>query len=169
MASIGGVNVGMPDFGMIGGGIADFGAAAGSLITQQGDYAAAQGYTQAGNIASTNSTLYAASGAIQEQQQKRELYKSLSSTAGAAGGAGLAMSGSMRDVIRSSQAQGALREALTGAQTEINVNSSNEQATAFYSESSQATAAGNAAGAKSGSDMLGGAISILGAAASMFL
>lgn len=157
----------MPDFGMIGTGIADFGAAAGDLITQQGYYRAAQGYTQAGNIEGENATIANASGAIQLAQQKRELYKSESSTEAAAGGAGLRGGGSMSSILRSSASQGALQQAITGAQTEINVNNYREQATALYAESDQATAQGNAAGSKSGSDMLGGIMSMVGVAAMM--
>jgi hypothetical protein len=167
MPKIGGMSIGMPDFGMIGGGIADFGAAAGALITQQGDYRAAEQYTEAGNIASENVRLARASGQIQKLQEEHELFRSESGTVAAAGGAGLSTSGSMRDILRSSAAQGALRIALTGAQTEINANAYNQQATAFYAESSQATAQGNAQGAKASSDTLGGIASFVGAAASM--
>lgn len=157
----------LPDFGLAGGAVADFGAAAGDLITQQGYYRAAQGYTQAGNIESQNETIARSSGAIQKAQAARELYKSESSTEAAAGGAGLKLSGSMASVIRGSAAQGALQQAVIGANTETTVNNSKAQATAYYAESDQATAQGNAAGAASGSSMLGGIVSGIGSIAAM--
>lgn len=156
----------IPNFGLLGGAIGDFGAASGDLITQQGYYRAAQGYTQAGNIESENATIAKASGSIQMSQEQRELYKSESSTEAAAGGAGLRGGGSVASVLRSSASQGALQQAITGAQTEINVNNYTEQATSLYAESDQSTAQGNAAGAQSGTNMLSGVASLAGFAAS---
>jgi hypothetical protein len=159
----------LPDFGMIGSGIASFGAASGDMITGEGYYRAAQGYTKAGNIEHKNMELAQASGDIQLAQQRRELYKSTSSTTAAAGGAGLAMSGSMEDVLRSSMAQGALKAGLIGTQTQINVNDYASKSQAYYAESDQATGQGNAQMSKSGSDTLGGIVSMVGAAAMMFI
>lgn len=159
----------MPDFGMVGSAIGSFGAASGDLITQQGYYRAAKGYTDAGNIAFESGKIAQTSGAIQQSQEKRELYKSLAGTEAAAGHAGFSLDGSMQDVLRSSASQGALQQALTGAQTQINFNNYNQQAKAYYSESDQATAQGNAAGQKSGSDMMSGIASLVGVGAMMLL
>lgn len=159
----------LPDFGMVGQGIGQFGAAAGDLITQQGYYRASQQYTSAGNIASENEDIARASGQIQMAQQKRELYKSMSSTEAAAGGAGLRGGGSIADILKSSASQGALQQALTGAQTEININNYKQQAEAYYAESSQSTAQGNAAGSRAGYDTMGGIGSMIGALAPLAL
>lgn len=175
-------SIGLPDFGMIGSGIGSIGAAAGDLITQQGFYNAAKHYTNAGNlegeaaaIFGQNAGIARASGAIQESQAKRQIYKSESATEAAAGGAGLRGGGSIGDILRSSVSQGALQLGIIGANTQIQVNSYLEQQKAaniagegYYAESDNATAQGNAAGAKSGSDMLSGILSIGGGLASSF-
>lgn len=173
----------MPDFGLLGSAIGSVGSAVGDLYTQNAYYQAAQGYTQAGNmenqaagIFDQNALIDKASGGIQLAQARRALYQNESSTMAASGGAGLSGSGSMGDVLRGSGQQGALQQALIGAQTEIKVNSdttqaigARAQASAMYSESSQATAMGNASGAKSGFDMLSGVASMAGFAAMAFL
>jgi|GEM_PF-3416344 len=174
--------IGLPDFGLIGSGIGQIGAAAGDLITQQGFYKAAQHYTQAGNLEGEAATIFGenantarASGAIQTSQAKRQIYRSESSTEAAAAGAGLRGGGSVGDIMRSSVQQGALQLGIIGANTQIQVNSYLEQQKAaqvaqegYYAESDNATAQGNAAGAKSGFDMLSGIVGIGGGAASMF-
>lgn len=173
----------LPDFGLIGGGIGAIGGAVGDLYTQNAYYQAAQGYTQAGNMENQaaglfdqNAAIYKASGGIQLAQARRQLYQSESKTTAEAGGAGVGAGGSMGDVLRGSASQGALQQALIGTQTEINVNTAQEQAIgarasaeAMYSESSQATAMGNAAGAQSGFNMLSGIASIGGGLLSAFL
>lgn len=176
-------SISLPNFGLIGGGIAGFGAAAGDLVTQSGYYKAAEGYTKAGNMEygvaqdyEQQGRIYQASGQIQLAQARRQLYKSESATTAAAGGAGLSMRGSMGDILRSSASQGALGQAIIGANVESEIESSKiaaggayAQAQTMYAESDQATSMGNAAGARSGFDMLGGIASMAGGIASMFL
>ncbi len=176
-------SIGLPDFGMIGSGIGSFGAAAGDLITQNGYYTAAKHYTNAGNLEGEAATIFGenaniarASGAIQESQAKRQIYRSESSTEAAAGGAGLRGGGSVGDILRSSTQQGALQLGLLGANSQIQVNSYLQQqksaqvaSEGYYAESDNATAQGNAAGSKSGFDMLSGIASIAGAAAMMLI
>lgn len=174
-------SIGLPNFGMLGQGVASFGAAAGDLATQNASYEAAHSFTAAGEaedrasvMARNNENISRASGSIQVAQQRRELYQSMSSTTAAAGGAGLRGGGSMASVLRGSASQGALQQALTGAQTQIQINSEEAQAQSYhaeaegsYAQSWQSTAQGNAAGAQSGSNMLSGALSMVGGIAAM--
>jgi hypothetical protein len=157
----------MPDFGSIGSAIGDFAAASADLGMQQGYYQSARKYTQAGNMEAANARISRASGEIQKLQEARELYKVNSATVAAAGGAGLSTAGSMRDILRSSTSQGMLRQALTAAQEQTDINSHNAQSTAYYAEADQATLQGNAAGAKSGADTMAGITGIMGAVGSM--
>lgn len=175
--------VSLPDFGLAGSSIASFGAASGDLITQGGYYAAAQGYTKAGNMENLagqdtlqQEKIAAASGGIQIAQAKRQLYQSVGSTEAAAGGAGLKLGGSIASVVRSSIGQGALQQAIIGANTQNTIKNLDAQAQGefaqaqgFYSESSSATAQGNAAGAASGTSNLMGMVAGVGAVAAMFL
>lgn len=159
----------LPDFGSFGSAIGSFGQAAGDLLTQQGYYKSAQKYTEAGNMEASNARIAKSSGEIQKLQQQRELYKMNSGTVAAAAGAGLSTSGSMSDVIRSSTSQGSLQQALTRAQTQININSHNAQSEAYYSEADQATSQGNAAGSRSGFDMMSGIAGVVGGLAPLAL
>lgn len=176
-------SISLPDFGLLGQGIGGVGSAVGDLITQSGYYKAARQYTQAGNLEGEAATIFGqnanisrASGAIEASQARRSIYKSESGTEAQAGGAGLRGGAGVGDILRSSASQGALKLALVGAQTEINVNAYKEQQVAanvaqqgYYAESDNATAQGNFAGSKSGFDMLSGVASIVGAGAAMFL
>lgn len=157
----------LPDFGMIGAGIGDLGAAAGDLMTQSADYQAAHQFTEAGNIESENVSIARASGAIQEAQAKRALYRVESGQGAAAGGAGLSSGGSMTDVLRSTMMEGGLQQAVIGANSQIQQNNFAEQAQAYYAESDQATASGNAAGHAASTSTTAGITSFIGAGLSM--
>lgn len=159
----------LPDFGSFGSAIGSFGQAAGDLMTQSGYYRAANKYTEAGNLESANARIAKSSGEIQKLQQQRELYKVNSGTVAAAAGAGLSTSGSMKDILMGSTSQGALQQALTAAQTQINFNSHKAQSEAYYSEADQATSQGNAAGSRSGFDMMSGIAGVVGGLAPLAL
>lgn len=159
----------LPDFGAMGTAIGQFGTAAGDLTSQEGFYKAARSYTTAGNLEAENTNIARSSGEIQKAQAAREAYIVNSSTGAAAGKAGLSMSGSMQDVLRASQGQQGLRMSLISGQAQINTNNFDAQAKAYYSESDQATVQGNAAGAASGSNMLGGMASMASSLAPLAL
>lgn len=119
------------------GGISDFGAAVGDLFASQGSKKAAQSFGQAATLEEQNAEIAKASGNIQLAQQRRQLYQSESGTMADVAGAGLKMSGSAANVLRSSGQQGALAGSLIAAQTQINVTGYEAQANAYQGQQTQ--------------------------------
>src|SRR5689334_8473553 len=101
----------------------DFGAGVGDIFAGfaasdkiKGDLAEASSYDEAAQLALQNEQFTKMSTAIQTAQSDRELFLSLGKTQAELGGAGLALSGSGLDILRSSASQGALQKAVIGQQ-----------------------------------------------------
>lgn len=162
----------------VGGVLGDFGGAASDLIAAGGYSQEADTYREAAKtigqavgLEKQNEAITKASTGIQEVQQQRELYQSMSTSTAVAGAGGIATSGSVSDVLRSSAQQGALTKQLIGAQGEINVNAEAIAATgfkaqqqAYIGQADAADAQAQAAQAGGASDILGGIIGIAGLA-----
>lgn len=155
-------------FDLIGSGISDFGAAAGDLFASQGASKAAQSFGEAASLETQNAQIAEASGNIQLAQQRRQLYQSESGTAADVGGAGLKMSGSAANVLRSSGQQGALAGSLISAQTQINVLGFQAQANAYEGQESEEQALAKADQSGGIMSALSGVASIAGAAMAFF-
>jgi hypothetical protein len=120
----------------------NLGGAVSDLFGGLGDLAEASAYGKASQLAGENAQIAAASGRIQQVQAQRQIYQSIGGTRADVAGAGLAMSGSALDIIRSSQQQGALTRALIANQTSINVHGYEEEAASYQAMSSAAKMAG---------------------------
>lgn len=126
----------------------DFGSASSDLFAGfamsdkiKGDELEAQSYDEAAQLALQNEQATKTSTAIQAGQSERELYMSLGKTKAEVAGAGLNLSGSALDILRSSASQGALQTAVInqqGLQTEAGYA---EQAQSYENMANAANAA----------------------------
>ena len=91
-------------------------------------------YASAAAISTKNAQLEALSTKIQETANARTIYKVIGQETSATAGGNFTTGGSAADVIRSSTQQGALQQALTGVQGEVNENALLQQATAYQAE-----------------------------------
>lgn len=150
-------------FSDLGGAIGDFGAAAGDLFAARGSTAAAASYGEAATLEEQNAQIEQASGKLQEAAERRTVYQSLSGTQADVAGAGLKLSGSAQNILRSSAQQGSLAQSLISEQTQINVLGYEAQATAYSGQEEQEKALASAQ--KMGGIMSGlsGAASLVGA------
>jgi hypothetical protein len=136
------------NFNLLSGGVSDlFGAA--------GDAAEASAYANAAKIDQQNAQLAQEGGDISKYQEQRKIYQTLGGTQAEVAGAGFANSGSSQDILRSGAQQGALAKAQIQVQTDINVNSYEEQAQANLGME-------NAAKAASAGGIAGGLLGIVG-------
>jgi hypothetical protein len=142
---------------LIGGAVSDLFAGFGDIYKNQGLQAEQQQYEMAAQLAEQEAHYTKVSGAIQESQSNRDLYLSMGRTQGEVAGAGFAASGSALDILRSSAQQGALKSAAIGQQTNIQVQSLEEQAASY-------TSMANAVGAAEKGNTLGEIGSFAGAA-----
>lgn len=147
--------------GAIGTAIGDFGGAVTDLFASGGSEAESKGYTQAATLEGQNATLAKAATGIQVAQTQRSVYQASSSGQAAAGGNGLALSGSAGDILRSTAQQGALATSLIQTQGGINEN-------AYKAEEEAYTSQASAADATAKGQQAGGALDILGGIASLF-
>lgn len=156
---------GSGSFADVGAGIGEFGAAVGDLFAARGATAAAASYGKAATLEEQNAQIEAASGKLQEAAERRTVYQSLSGTRADVAGAGLKLSGSAENVLRSSAQQGTMATALISEQTAINVQGFEAQATAYTGQEEQEQALAKAD--KLGAIMNGisGAVSMVAAVA----
>lgn len=101
------------------------------LLKAQGDIAEGQEYTLAQTLAAQNAQYTAASTNIQAIQNERQVTGVIGSGRAAAGGSGLAESGSALDVMASSAQQGALSTAVLRTQGAITEAGEEEQAASY--------------------------------------
>jgi hypothetical protein len=155
-------------FNNIGGAASDLFTGFGDNAKAQGDFAEAQNYDLASELATQNEQFTKTSTAIKEAQQQRELTMTLGGQKADVAGGGFAESGSSLDLLRDSASQGALTHAVLGQQGLITEAGYTEQATSYANMATAATAAGNAANqAGTFSDVMG-AIKGVAAVAGLF-
>lgn len=142
-------------------GFSDLGGAVSNLFGAIGSAKSASSYTEAATLADQQAQIAAQSTRIQETQQQRQIYQTVSAGEAVAAGNGLTTGGSAGDILRNSAQQGALAKQLTAAQGQITQTGYEQQAGAYR---------GMASAAKSSSEggFLSSAISTIGAVA-MFL
>lgn len=112
-------------------------------IVAGGDAQEAQAYLKASGIADSNARLARVSGQIQQAQQARTIYQSISGQEADIAGAGFA--GNSLDamyLMRNSVAQGQTTEQMIGTQANINAGGYEQQAAAANAEATAAQAAG---------------------------
>jgi len=136
---------GQQTFSDFGGAAADIFAGFGDQAKAQGDFAEAQNYTLAAQLAAQNEKFTETSTAIKESQQQREMMNTLGGQQADVASAGFAASGSALDIMRDSAAQGALTHAVLGEQGLITEAGYKEQQESYTNMAAAATAAGNAA------------------------
>ena len=140
--------------------ISGIGGAVSDLFAGQGAAAEASSYGQGAAIAGQNAVTAAAGGALQQAQTTRQAYQVISTGEAQAAANGLTGGGSAASIARSSRLQAGLQNQVTGVNTALQVAGYQEQQTALLGEQQAAEAAGTGAG-------IGGALSGLGAIASI--
>ena len=141
--------------------VGDIFSGIGSLFEAQGSEKEAQLFNQAATVGKEEIKVEAASGGIQQQAERRQIYQAVGQNVAAAGGGNLSTSGSALDVLRSSQQQGALQVQLTGAQTGIQEFGTQLQVISAQAQAAEAQAT---AAAQAGSGIGG----ILGGVSKLF-
>ncbi len=138
----------------------DLGGAVSDIFGGKGAAASASSYTEAATITTRNEQLAQQATKIKQTQQQRQIYQTIGAQKADIGGAGMSNSGTALDLLRSSASQGALTQAMTTEQGQIQSNTYAEQA-------QQYTAMANAANSSSSGMTIGGAIQIAGAIAAL--
>jgi hypothetical protein len=152
----------------VGGAASDLFTGFGDQSKAQGDFAEAENYTLAVQLAKQNEKFTETSTAIKEAQQTRETTMTLGGQQADVAGAGFSEGGSALDLLRSSASQGALTHAVLGQQGLITEAGYTEQAQSYQNMATAATNAGNAANdAGVFADITGG-IKMIAGMASMF-
>lgn len=126
----------------IAGGLGGLGGAVSSIFGGIGDFSEADAYKKAAEYSTLNAQLETESTDIQMTQARRQIFQAQGATRAAAGGAGLSLSGSIGDIIRSNQQQGNLQLQLVHTQGLINENAYLEQAAANKGMAAAAEAGG---------------------------
>jgi hypothetical protein len=142
--------------------IQGIGSAAGDAAQAAGQFAAAGDYKQAATIAEQNAQISAESTAIQQQSASRQIYQTIGGQQAQVGAAGFASGGSSLSLLHASAAQGAITHQLLEAQGQININSYNEQASAYKAQAQVATAAGTADAAAGATSAVTGVLKFFG-------
>lgn len=152
-------------FSGLGSGVSDIFSGFGDISKMQGAEAEAQQYTEAAQLARQQAQYTQMSTAIQQAQEARTLSSSLGRTQAQVAGAGFAASGSALDILRSSAQQGALQQAATGYQGQIQEAALNEQATAYTQMASAEENAAKSDNLASIGSFIAGGLQIAGAMA----
>jgi hypothetical protein len=118
-------------FSDAGSAVSDIFAGFGAQAKAKGDIIEGQNYGLAASYALQEQNYVATSTAIQEAQQARSTYKTLSGQQADVAGAGFAESGSALDLLRSSASQGAIALAVLGQQGLITEQGYEEQAQSY--------------------------------------
>jgi hypothetical protein len=148
----------------LGGAFSSLSGAVVDLFGAKGATASAGSYDEAAAIARQNAAIARQATAIKEEQESRQIFKTIGAQRAQVGGAGFAESGSALDLLSDSASQGALTKALTAEQGAISENSYAEQA-GLYSGLARSTRASGGAMAVGGLlQAAGGAISLYSAA-----
>lgn len=138
----------------------DFGGAVSDLFAAKGATASAGSYEEAAAIARQNALIARQATNIKEEQESRQIFKTIGAQKAQVGGAGFAESGSALDLLSDSASQGALTKALTAEQGAITENSYAEQAGLYMGMARSARASGRAQQVGSLLQAAGGAISL---------
>jgi hypothetical protein len=101
------------------------------ILAGTGDALEAGAYGQAATLAELNAQYTKASTAIQVAQGQRQIYQTIGGEKVAAAGSGLAGGGTVADILRNSAQQGALNQAITKSQGQIQVAGYQEQAQSY--------------------------------------
>jgi hypothetical protein len=125
-------------------GLQGLGSAVSDLFGSRGASASASSYAEAAMIAQQNAQISAQATKIQEAQEARQIYQTIGTQRSQVAAAGLSESGSAIDLLRSSQSQGALTQALTAEQGAITENSYAEQSGLYAGLASAAQASSTA-------------------------
>ena len=128
----------------VGNSVSDLFAGFGDEAKASGYAAEQQEYNEAGAFAGQEAKYSQDSTAIQMAQKNREATMAMGRTASEVAGAGFANSGSALDILRSNAQQGALAQAVTSEQGQIQTQGYTEQQQSYEQ---MANAAGQAAGA----------------------
>lgn len=138
----------------------DFGGAVSDLFAAKGATASAGSYEEAAAIARQNALIARQATNIKEEQESRQIFKTIGAQKAQVGGAGFAESGSALDLLSDSASQGALTKALTAEQGAITENSYAEQAGLYMGMARSARASGRAQQVGGLLQAAGGAISL---------
>jgi hypothetical protein len=156
---------------LIGGGISAASSLLGGITTANAENAKASGYEQeaslyttAANTSLSEVPIAEANGQIETAQTQRAIAETEGRAAAVAGFGNTGPGGSNADILAESQQQGNLALGKVALNTNLQVKSYQQQATAYQAQSAGATAAAQAAQAAASGGILGG---ILGAAGSI--
>ncbi len=137
--------LGNATFTDVGGAVSDIFSGFGNQVKAQGDFAEAKLYSQAAALAEQNVGLTEQATSIQEMQEARNIYQTISSQESGVAAGGFEESGSALDLLADSTQQGKLAEQLIQTQGQISENAYQEQANSYTAMATAATSAGNAA------------------------
>ena len=122
-------------------GLGDLGGAVGDIFASFGDFASAGAYSeaaglenQAAQIAGQNANYAQESGTIQLSQAQRQITQAEGGQRADVAGAGFSQGGSAYYLMADTARQGGLQTGLIGLQTQMNVNSFQEQQLAFETQ-----------------------------------
>ncbi len=117
------------------------GGAVSDLFGAMGQGAKAESYDLAAERSDAEAKFATLSGEIKDQQLTRNIYQTIGGQASDTAGAGLAMSGSATDLLRSSTQQGALAHATLTLQNDNTVTGYQDQAKSYRQMASAARTA----------------------------
>ncbi len=144
--TIGNLKFGNATFSNAGGAVSDiFGGLAGAERAK-GYRAEALGFDTAARLAGENIDLTKVSTAIQETQAKRKELKIIGGQMADVAGAGFGGGGTALDLLRESNQQASLEQALLGTQGEIQENAYETQRSSFLAQAEAARSAAKASG-----------------------
>jgi hypothetical protein len=112
--------------------------AAADLLQGSGDILEGHAYGAAASLATLNAQYTTASTAIQEPQGQRQIYQTIGGIKASVAGSGLTEGGTAGDILASSAQQGALSQAVTASQGQIQVAGYQEQAQSYTAMQSAA-------------------------------
>lgn len=159
---------GAATFTDLGGAASDLFAGIGHQAKAKYDFAEAQNYGLASDLATENEKFTETSTAIKQAQQSRESGLLLGGQQADVASAGFQESGSSLDLLRDSAAQGALTHAVAGQQGLITEAGYQEQAQSYKTMQGAATEAGNAENDAATFSDITGAIKGAAAVATLF-
>jgi hypothetical protein len=154
-------------FNDLGGAVSDLFQGAADQYKIQGLQFEEQNYDAAAALAEQNKQFTATSTAIQQGQQERQLYTSIGKTTAQVAGAGLDLSGSNLDLLRSSAQQGATTTAAIGQQGLITEAGYQEQAESYTNMASATAAAIQGEKLSEEGSYIAGGLKLAGAVASL--
>ena len=134
-----------------------FGTAPADLEKAKGDMAEGENYALAATLAGENAEFTVESTGVQEQQEARTVYKTISGQQADVAAAGIGASGTALDLLRDSAQQGAITKQMIGEQGLITEAGYKEQQQSYLNmESAAMQAAGAEKNAATTADITGG-------------